>query len=383
MKSFRRWIGTSIIVAVAAGFTSASLELHSQQIETTSAAVSYEGQRVSSVQLAGQPDNIPRKLRTLIAQPINAPFTQAKVDETVAALKKAGDFKDVEVQVTPAAEGVRVVFVLKPAYYFGVFTFPKAEKTFSYTRLLQAANYSKQEPYTQEKVEEAESGLLEFFHRTGFFRATVEPKMHTDHEHGVVNVEYDINLKRRAKFGDVILAGVSEAQTRRLAGSLRSIRARIKGAYIKPGKPYSLKKLTAATAFLQKQLGNQHFLAGRVKLVSTLYNPETNRTDIKYDVTEGPKIEIKLAGAHVWGRTQKKLIPMYQENAVDPDLVNEGAQNLTSYFQAKGFFGAKVQSQIQKQPSGTTVLYQIEKGPRGKVEAIEFHGNEHFSDRDL
>ncbi|MGZ4829655.1 MAG: POTRA domain-containing protein, partial [Candidatus Angelobacter sp.] len=368
---------------VAAGFTSASLELHSQQIETTSAAVSYEGQRVSSVQLAGQPDNIPRKLRTLIAQPINAPFTQAKVDETVAALKKAGDFKDVEVQVTPAAEGVRVVFVLKPAYYFGVFTFPKAEKTFSYTRLLQAANYSKQEPYTQEKVEEAESGLLEFFHRTGFFRATVEPKMHADQEHGVVNVEYDINLKRRAKFGDVILAGVSEAQTRRLAGSLRSIRARIKGAYIKPGKPYSLKKLTAATAFLQKQLGNQHFLAGRVKLVSTLYNPETNRTDIKYDVTEGPKIEIKLAGAHVWGRTQKKLIPMYQENAVDADLVNEGAQNLTSYFQAKGFFGAKVQSQIQKQPSGTTVLYQIEKGPRGKVEAIEFHGNGHFSDRDL
>ena len=371
------------MVAVAAGLTSLAPKLHSQQIEATSAAVSYEGQRVSSVQLAGQPDGNPRKLRALIAQPVNAPYAQAKVDETVAALKKAGDFKDVEVQVTPAAEGVHVVFVLKPAYYFGVYTFPKAEKTFSYTRLLQAANYSKQEPFTQEKVEEAESSLLEFFHRTGFFLATVEPKMQTDQAHGVVNVEYDINLKKRAKFGDVILAGVSEEQTKRLNASLRSIRARIKGAYIKPGKPYSLKKLNAATAFLQQQLGKQHFLAGRVKLVSTLYNAETNRTDIKYDVTEGPKIEIKLAGAHVWGRTQKKLIPMYQENAVDPDLVNEGAQDLTSYFQAKGYFGAKVQSQIQKQPSGVTVLYQIVKGPRGKVDAVEFHGNEHFSDKDL
>jgi len=383
MKTFRRRIGTLLVVAVAAGLTSLAPKLHSQQIEATSAAVSYEGQRVSSVQLAGQPDGTPRKLRALIAQPVNAPYAQAKVDETVAALKKAGDFKDVEVQVTPAAEGVHVVFVLKPAYYFGVYTFPKAEKTFSYTRLLQAANYSKQEPFTQEKVEEAESSLLEFFHRTGFFLATVEPKMQTDQAHGVVNVEYDINLKKRAKFGDVILAGVSEEQTKRLNTSLRSIRARIKGAYIKPGKPYSLKKLTAATAFLQQQLGKQHFLAGRVKLVSTLYNAETNRTDIKYDVTEGPKIEIKLAGAHVWGRTQKKLIPMYQENAVDPDLVNEGAQDLTSYFQAKGYFGAKVQSQIQKQPSGVTVLYQIVKGPRGKVDAVEFHGNEHFSDKDL
>ena len=368
-------------MAAIAGFT--SVPLYSQQIETATTAVSYEGQRVSSVQVAGQPDGNRRKMQALIAQPVNAPYEQAKVDETAAALIKNGVAKDVDVQVTPSPEGLHVVFVLKPAYYFGVFTFPKAEKTFSYTRLLQAANYSKQEPFTQEKVEEAESSLLAFFHRAGFFTATVEPKLQTDQAHGVVNVEYVINLKRRAKFGNVIIAGVSEPQTKKLAASLRSLRARIKGAYIKPGKTYSLKRLNAATTFLQQQLGSQHYLAGRVKLVSTLYNPETNRTDIKYDVTEGPKIEIKLAGAHVWGRTQKKLIPMYQENAVDPDLVNEGAQDLTSYFQSKGYFGAKVQSQIQKQPSGVTVLYQIVKGPRGKVESIEFHGNDHFSDKEL
>jgi outer membrane protein assembly factor BamA len=383
MKNFQRWIGTSIVVAVIAGLTLSPPQLHPQQVEATTAAISYEGQRVSSVELAGQPDGVPRKLRALIAQPINAPYAQAKVDETVAALKQTGQFKDVEVQVTPAAEGIHVVFVLKPAYYFGVFTFPKAEKVFSYTRLLQAANYSKQEPFTQEKVEEAESSLLEFFHRTGYFMATVEPKMQTDATHGVVNVEYDIKLKKHAKFGDVIIAGADAQQTQRLAHSLRSIRARIKGAYIKPGKTYSLKKLTAATALLQQQLGKQSYLAARVQLVFTIYNPETNRTDIKYDVAQGPKTEIKLAGAHVWSRTQKKLIPMYQENAVDPDLVNEGAQDLASYFQSKGYFGAKVQSRIEKQPSGVTVLYQIEKGPRGKVEAIEFHGNDHFSDKDL
>jgi outer membrane protein insertion porin family len=383
MKTFRRWIGTWSVVAAVAGFTSVTSVLHSQQIEATAPAVSYEGQKVSSVQLAGQPDGNIRKLRTLITQPINGPYAQDKVDETVAALKKAGQFKEVEVQVSPAAEGLYVVFVLKPAYYFGIFTFPKAEKTFSYTRLLQTANYSKQEPYTQEKVEEAESNLLEFFHRSGYFMATVEPKLQPDQAHGVVDVAYDINLKRHAKFGNVIIRGVSPEQTKLLAGSLRSIRARIKGSYLKPGKAYSLKKLSAATAFLQQQLGKQNYLAGRVKLVSTIYNPESNRADITFDVTQGPRIEIKLAGAHIWGRTQKKLIPMYQENSVDADLVNEGAQDLASYFQAKGYFGVKVQSQIEKQPSGVTVLYQIDKGKRGKVEAVEFHGNDHFTDKEL
>src|SRR6478736_8446714 len=207
MKNFRTWIGTSILVA-AAGVASLSPKLHSQQVEAA-AAVSYEGQRVSSVQLAGQPDGNPRKLQALITQPINAPYSQQKVNETAAALLKSGVAKDVEVQVNPAPEGLHVIFVLKPAYYFGVYTFPKAEKTFTYTRLLQASNYAKQEPFTQEKVEEAESNLLAFFHRTGFFAATVEPKMQTDQAHGMVNVEYDINLKRRAKFGEVMLAGVS------------------------------------------------------------------------------------------------------------------------------------------------------------------------------
>ena len=108
--------------------------------------------------------------------------------------EKRGVSKDVEAQVSPAADGVRVVFVLKPAYYFGVFTFPRAEKTFSYTRLLQTANYTKQEPYSQERVEEAESNLLAFFHRAGYFTATVEPKLQTDKAHGVVNVVYRTSI---------------------------------------------------------------------------------------------------------------------------------------------------------------------------------------------
>ncbi len=89
------------MVAVSAGLTSVVTVLHSQQIEATQGAVSYEGQQVSSVLLAGQPDGNPRKLRALIAQPINAPYAQVKVDETVAALQNAGS-KDVEAQVTPA-----------------------------------------------------------------------------------------------------------------------------------------------------------------------------------------------------------------------------------------------------------------------------------------
>src|ERR1051326_4232189 len=213
--------------------------------------------------------------------------------------------------------------------------------------------------------------------------ATVEPKLDVDKQHGVVNVVYDIKLKRHAKFGEVTITGIPPAQAKHMAASLRSIKARIKGAYLKPGKTYSHKRLQAATTYMQRELGKQHYLAGRVKLVSTLYNPQTNRADINFEVVQGPKIEIKIAGAHVWGRTQKKLIPMYQEYTVDRDLVNEGEQDLRSYFQSKGYFDVQVQSKFEKKPSGVTVLYQITKGKRGKVRSVDFDGNHHFSDKEL
>lgn len=353
--------------------------LLSQQSNIAAPVISYEGQAVSSVEIAGRPDIDQRTVQSLIAQPSTSPYSQQKVDATVANLKKNGRFEDVRVAVTPEASGLRVLFVLEPAFYFGVFNFGEAVNRFSYTRLLQAAGYERQEPYRRGRVEEAESNLLEFLHQTGYFMATVEPELQTDSAHRVVNVAFVVRLKRHARFGAIRLVGASPAETQKLEHSLHSFMARVRGAYLKTGGSYSNSKLQKATTYLSGQLGKQHYLAAQVSMVSAKYNPETNRAEVTFHVKTGPEIAIKITGARVSGRTQKKLIPIYQENAVDPDLVHEGADDIASYFQSKGFFDAKVTSQIANQPSGaTTVLYVVEKGKRGKVKGITIQGNQHM-----
>ena len=112
-----------------------------QQPDNVQTAISYEGQKVGSVEVAGQPDLNRRSVANLISQPVNAPYRQQQVDATVDALKKSGKYDDVKVLVTPEADGLRLMFVLEPAYYFGIYNFPAAVGPFSYTRLLQAASY--------------------------------------------------------------------------------------------------------------------------------------------------------------------------------------------------------------------------------------------------
>lgn len=377
---------TSLLRAVALCFfwgTVVPCAQSPQQPQNPNAPVySYEGQAVSSVTLAGQPEQALLPQFELAQQP-NTPYSQEKIDETVASLKRTGRFPEVEVQVTPEAKGLRVLFVLEPAFYFGVFQFPGAIDKFSYTHLIQVADYSRQEPYAQDHVEKSVSKLTDFFHQDGYFLATVQPELQTDAANRLVNVIFRVDLKRRAHFGPIRLTGIEPPEAQSLQRSLRSVSARLRGASLKTGASYSRRRLERATTYLKSQMAKRHYLASQVQLLPAKYNPENNGADVTFQVTAGPKIAISIEGARVRGRTQKNLIPIYQENTVDSDLVQEGAESLASHFQSKGFFDASVTSRIEKQAYSTTVVYKVEKGKRGKVNAVEFHGNEHFSDKEL
>src|SRR5215469_402388 len=81
---------------------------------------SYEGQNVSSIELAGQPDLDPAKFASTINRQVNHPFSQENIQQTAAEIKSAGKFEDVRLQVDPESNGIRVTYILEPAVYFGI-----------------------------------------------------------------------------------------------------------------------------------------------------------------------------------------------------------------------------------------------------------------------
>ena len=344
---------------------------------------SYEGQKVVSVELAGQPELNTRQLLPILAQQPNQPFSQAKIDQSMAELKKTGRFQTVELEMRPEATGVRVLFVLQPAVYFGVYDFPGAEGRFAYSRLVMVANYPPRGAYTPVDVEDARQGLLQFFQRNGYFEAKVQPTVQVDKVHGLANVIFNTTLGKKAKFGKVDITGATPAETTKLRDLLHSVMARLKGSAIREGKPYSYKSVQNATLYLQNQLMKQGHLGGVVKLVGASYDPQTRKADVNFNVKTGPVVHVQLQGIHVWSWTKKKLLPVYQQVGLDPELIQEGRQNLLSYAQSKGYFDAKVTTRTQQGPKGETIFYDVVKGPRHKVTEVHIAGNQHLSDKEL
>ena len=350
--------------------------------ETAQTLTAYVGQQVSSVELAGRPDLDERELLPLLAQHAGEPFDRDKVERTVAALKATGKFQNVQLSVIPDIEGVRVLLILQPGLYFGIYEFP-GSKEFPYSRLLQVANYPPDGPYNQRDVTQASDALTKFFKQNGYFLATVSPKIEPDAAHGIVNVRFQVEAGPKAKFGKVILSGTSEEVNARLQAKLKSKLARLRSSAIREGKPYSLKAIQNATTYMQNTLVKQDRLGAQVQMIGAEYDTESNRADVTFHVAEGPLVRVRVEGAHVWKATQRRLIPLYQQVGVDDELVQEGRNNLISHFQSKGYFDAAVETSINKQGTGETVLYKIVKGPKHKVSSVSIDGNKTLGDPQL
>jgi outer membrane protein assembly factor BamA len=63
--------------------------------------------------------------------------------------------------------------------------------------------------------------------------------------------------------------------------------------------------------------------------------------------------------------------------------VQEGNQALTSYFQAKGYFDVKVDSQFQHGKTADAIVYKIAKDKKHKVQSVNFTGNKAIESDDL
>ena len=284
--------------------------------QTAQLLASYEGQDVSSIEIAGHPELSVSQFASSLAQQSGKPFSQKDVNATAAALKSNGQFKEVRIQVEPEANGLRVLFILEPAVYIGIFQFPGASR-FTYSRLVQIANYPSDTPFNQADIEQARQNLILFLRQQGYFQAQVQQELSTDSEHAIANVIFHTDLARQAKFGDIVIEGAPPEQTEHLRHGLTTLLARARGAAVRVGRTYNRSSLNKATQYLQTQLQKKDFLGAQVALSGAEYHADTNRADIHFKVTPGVLTHVEIEGAHLWSWTRKLLLPVYQGVGVD------------------------------------------------------------------
>src|SRR5205807_632251 len=161
--------------------------------------------------------------------------------------------------------------------------------------------------------------------------------------------------------------GYSAQEVRRIAG-------------IDAGDRVSSDNLAHALQRLRKKYQKQERLLAELSVTQRVYHPENNTLEYTFDIVQGPVIGVKVEGTSLRKSVIKKYVPIYEENALDDDLLNEGSRNLRDYLQSKGYFDAQVDVTEKPESSADrrTVVFNIHTKERHKLVELALEGNRFF-----
>jgi outer membrane protein insertion porin family len=349
----------------------ASKESQSAPSSSLASMSSYVGRTVKSVELPGVPDS--EHLLKMLPQRPGQPLDRDQVRESIRILFSTGRFADIQAEVTPSDDAVELIFTISLNYFIGAVDVEGVPGRPTYNQIVNASKFQLGELYTSDKLNRALQNVRQLMQENGYYRARVTAESTSNPATQQVNILFHITAKDAAHVGEVKVDGHSGFSQ----GQVQDI------AKMHPGDRVTAARVTNALQHLRKKLQKQHRVLAQVSIAEQKYISESNSVDYTFLIEPGPVVVLYVQGFHVSRGTLKKEIPIYQENALDEDLLNEGKRNLLNYLQTRGHFDATVDYQRETGPDLVRIIYRIDPGPLHKLELVEIAGNKYFSTHQL
>jgi outer membrane protein insertion porin family len=327
----------------------------------------YAGRNVRSIDLPGVTDK--DHLLQMIPQKSGQPLDRDQVRDSIRVLFATGRFADIQAEVAPSGTEVLLTFTTSLNFFVEAVDVEGAPSHPNTNQILNAAKFQLGELYTADKLDRALQNVRQLMQENGYYRARVTAESTSNAATQQVNILFHITPGESAHVGDVNATGHSAFSQ----SQLQEI------AKMHPGETVTAARITNSLQYLRKKFQKQQRVLAQVSIAQQKYHPETNAVDYTYLIEPGPVVLITVQGFRISRGLLKKEVPVYEENALDDDLLNEGKRNLLDYLQSRGHFDAKVEIHKDTNPDTISVIYTIDPGQVHKVDLIEITGNKYFS----
>ncbi len=310
------------------------------------------------------------------------PGAALSMDDVRAALKKlylTGRYTDIQVDAEPDEARVALRVITTPAFFISGVTIEGEDDPPNRNQLVAATKLELGTPFVSADVETAVTYMLDRLKVNGFYNAKIQYKVDRNPETEEAAIHFEINTGDRARFAGVDLAGHF---TRDRESVIRATRWRRGFGPIQFAGWRKLTDNRVQSGIQRVENGFQKgdHLEARVTLDDLHYEPNTNAVIPHLTIEGGPIIQVRVEGAKISGGRLRQLVPVYQERSVDRGLLVEGNRSLLEYFQAQGYFDAKVDyTEREPEKDRTNIDYSVTLGQRQKIESVEISGNHYFT----
>ncbi len=341
-------------------------------------AAKYQGETVRKIEFRGIAGSNSEMLRDLVLLKAGEPLDREALRESIRVLYATGRFSSLHVEATADSGGaVTLTFVTTENYFNGDVnvaglnkkTPPKAHQ------LVYAAKLDLGELFSEDNVHRAEERIDKVMGDNGYYTSSITYDLTPHEDSRQMDVLFHVTPGPIARVGTVKIegnAGITPDQVPQITK-------------LKPGAKVKTSDLNRALDRLRKHFQKTQHLEAQVSLTDRDFHSSTNTVDYTFEVEKGSEVVITAEGAKISTGEMKKLVPVYQENAVDDDLLNEGRRNLRNFLQTKGYFDATVDVERRPVPDQdrVNIVYKINEGEKHELAAVKIEGNKYFDEETI
>jgi outer membrane protein insertion porin family len=337
-----------------------------------------EEPKIAAIRIVKEDGQVLSESPAGIAVEAGKALDREKIAESLRSLYRTGDYADLRAVVTPVTDGVRLDFVVQENLFFNRVRIEGLTAPPSDSSAAAAMQLALGQAYRKAAVDEALERLRETLREEGLYQAEVSADAEPHPETHQMDIVVHVKPGPRARVGSIQLKNSTEYRDAEILSRLR----------MKAGSKITSARLQHGTDRIRKYLAKKGHLSGRAGVRRGDYDAAKNTIPLELEVTEGPRVKVALTGAKFSEGELKKLIPIYQEGAVDPDLLEEGKRNVREHLERLGYFDADVDYTTEthevksghgaEQSTEEVITYIVDRGVRHKLIGIEITGNKYF-----
>src|SRR5713226_72970 len=303
-------MGGIIALALLTGAAPARPQVPAQQ-ENPSDKVAAEQPKVVAIRIVREDGQVLAESPSGIAVETGKPLDRGKIAESMRVLYRTGDYADLRAVVTPEADGVRLDFVVRENLFFNQVRLEGLVAPPSEASAAAAMQIGLGQTYRKATVDEALERLSETLREEGLYQAEVSAETVPHPETHQMDIVVHVKPGPRARVGIIQLKNETEYRDAELLSRLK----------MKTGGEITSAKLQRGRGRIRKYLVKKGHLSGRAAVRRGNYDAAKKTVPLDLEVAEGPRVKVNLMGAKFSNGDLKKLIPIYQEGAVDADLL--------------------------------------------------------------
>ena len=253
----------------------------------------------------------------LTVQP-GQPFSMEAESASLRELFRTGRYADLRAELTDVPGGVRLDFVVRQNFYINRVQIEGLHEPPGEGLALSALRLNVGETFRDSDMKEALDRFRQILEDDGQYQSKVD-YITTPHPDTLqMDILVRVTSGPRARIGAITIQNQTQFPDQELRRRLG----------LKEGKEITSEQVNRAADRERKWLAGKDYLGARVTVHRGLYDPNSNRVPVDVTIYAGLQVRVSVEGAKISMRTVRRLIPIYQEGAVDEDLLQEGRRAL-------------------------------------------------------